>query len=298
MQMLSPSKRTANVWARGLRLWIRYFYRLQAVWNRYPVYSAPDENDLEKIEAELIANAICLEDYRVDPADVKQFFADFHFGPRFYGGKGILYTEKVLEHFIAFQLGVKRMPIGGQYLDIASCNSPWAMILRSKGYRADALDLEPSLEFSHLPYYHVMDATQMTLPDSSVDCASLQCALEMFIQDADIRLIGELRRILKPGGRVIIVPLYLHRRYCGYCTPEYWRCKQYHDPDAKLYVSRRGFGVPFSRKYDVAQLKRRLIDPIQNNGMSYSLHALRNGPVIDPAIYCHFILEIRKNGTA
>lgn len=296
-ESLSTSKRNTNAWARGLRMCGRYFFRLQAVWNRYPIYAAPDEDDLKIIEAELLSRGFQLEDYTVDPSDVTRFFSDFHFGSRFYNGKGPLYTEKVLEHYIAFQLGVQRMPAGGQYMDIAACNSPWAMILRQKGYRADAIDLEPSREFSHLPYYHVMDATRMSLPDSSVDCASLQCALEMFIHDADTRLMGELGRILKPGGRAIIVPLYLHRRYCGYCTPEYWHCKQYHDPEAELFVNSKGFGVPFSRKYDVDQLKRRVLDPLQGNGMSFTLRVLRNGPLIDPAIYCHFILEIRKNGT-
>lgn len=295
-ETLSKSKNFANLWDRGLRLGIRNFYRLQAIWNRYPVYEGPNNDDLKTIEADLLLHGIRIQDYAVDPVDVKQFFADFHFGPYFYDGKGPLYIEKVLEHYIAFQLAVKGMPPNGRYIDIAACNSPWAMMLREKGYRADAVDLEPSREFSHLPYYHVMDATRMPLPDYSVDCASLQCALEMFIRDTDIRLIGELGRVLKPNGRVIIVPLYLHRHYCGYCTPEFWHKKEYHDPDAGLYVNRKAFGVPFSRKYDVTQLKRRLLDPLSINGMSFNLHVLRNGPDIDPAVYCHFILEIIKKG--
>jgi SAM-dependent methyltransferase len=231
----------------------------------------------------------------VDPADVKQFFQYFNFGSKFYGGNGPLFIEKVLEHYIAFQLAVKKMPIDGRYLDIAACNSPWAMILRDKGYRADAVDLEPSRAFSHLSYYHVMDATRLALPDSSIDCASLQCALEMFIRNADIQLMSELGRVLKPGGRVIVVPLYMHRSYCGYCTPEFWHQREYHDPDAMLYVNRDTFGVPFSRKYNVAQLKRRLLDPLPIHGMSFNLHVLRNGQEIDPAVYCHFVLEIIKN---
>jgi hypothetical protein len=98
-------------------------------------------------------------------------------------------------------------------------------------------------------------------------------------------------RILKPGGKVIIVPLYMHTHYCAYSTPEYYG-KGYSDSAAKEYVRLDCFGVPSSRKYDGRMLQARVLDPIERLGMHYQLLALCNKADMGKNIYCHFILEI------
>jgi ubiquinone/menaquinone biosynthesis C-methylase UbiE len=157
-----------------------------------------------------------------------------------------------------------------------------------------SFDLEPSKLYFRLPNYHVMDATQTDFDANSIDSVSLQCAFEMFLKNDDMKLIRELGRILKPGGRAIICPLYIHTKYCGYCSPDYWHRKEFHDQNAKLFVSKSSFGIPFSRKYDVVELQKRVLEIINQNDMDYNILILRNSAEIDPEIYCHFILEIRK----
>ena len=115
----------------------------------------------------------------------------------------------------------------------------------------------------------------------------------MFQGDHDRLLIKELARILRPGGKVIILPLYMHTHYCAYATPEYFG-KGYADVDAKEYIRMDCYGVPSSRKYDARRLKERVLDPIKQAGLSYRLHALRNKAALGTGIYCHFILEIEK----
>jgi len=139
-----------------------------------------------------------------------------------------------------------------------------------------------------------MDATQTDFETKSIDLVSLQCAFEMFRNDDDVKLIRELSRILKPGGIALICPLYMHIEYCGYCSPEYWHRKDLHDPNAKLYVSANSYGIPFSRKYDAAELQRRVLKTAEQNGMVFKIYVLRNGAEIDPMVYCHFILELQK----
>lgn len=272
------------------------YYHLNARVCRYPKYQNPTPSDLNKIEDSLVSQDIVPIDYRVNATHFNAFQDEYSFGDQFYGGKGHIYTEKVLEHYIAYDLGLRKMPKGGHYIDIAACNSPWVKLLREKGYKADAIDLEPSKMYSGLSYYHVMDATQTHFETHSVDLVSLQCAFEMFLNQGDIKLIRELGRILKPNGTAVICPLYMHIEYCGYCSPEYWHRKNLHDQGAKLYVSVNSYSVPFSRKYDCKTLQERVLSTTLENGMDYTIYILRNGAAIDPQIYCHFILVLRKKG--
>jgi ubiquinone/menaquinone biosynthesis C-methylase UbiE len=57
----------------------------------------------------------------------------------------------------------------------------------------------------------------------------------MFMGADDTNLLKEMARILKPGGKVVILPLYLHTQYCAYSTPEYFG-KGYSDLTAREYI--------------------------------------------------------------
>jgi hypothetical protein len=115
----------------------------------------------------------------------------------------------------------------------------------------------------------------------------------MFIGDDDTRFLCEAARILAPGGKVVILPLYLHTHYCAYATAGYFG-KGYADPAAKEYIRLDCSGVPSSRKYDAVTLKSRILDTVVSLGMRYRLFALRNTAALGSGIYCHFILEIER----
>jgi ubiquinone/menaquinone biosynthesis C-methylase UbiE len=115
----------------------------------------------------------------------------------------------------------------------------------------------------------------------------------MFLGSDDIDLVREMARILRPGGKLVVAPLYMHTHYCSYSTPEYYG-KGYSDPEAKEYVRVDCFGVPSSRKYDAKALMARVLKSIESLGMSYRLFALRNKEELGENIYCHFILEITR----
>lgn len=272
------------------------FYTTKAKILRIPEWKNPDENDFIEIEKQLQQHGIALFEINFDKKKFEQFKNQFDFGSDFYGGScnTIVFNEKILEHYIAFTMAVQKMPSKKDvYIDIAAANSPWARLLRDKGYTSYAIDLSPS-QFQDLEYYQTMDATATLFPDSSVSSASLQCAYEMFNHDDDIRLICELKRILTVGGRVIISPLYMNTHYSGYCSPEFWNKRESHPSDAILYVNTHSVGIPFSRKYDADKFQERIVRTIQENNMDYHLYVLRNPKELDPNIYCHFILEIIK----
>jgi Methyltransferase domain len=247
----------------------------------------------------MVNQIICrsVTDYAPDPALFQQFKTKAWFPSNYHGGEaGGVWDEKLLEHWVAGDLlGLWHWGQDDIYVDIAACNSPWAQCLRERlGLSTFAIDLEPvGSSYRDLPYYRSENATQTTFKDSSITGASLQCAYEMFQGQDDQRLIVELARILRPGGKVVILPLYMHTHYCAYSTPEYYG-KGYQDPGAKEYIRIDCYGVPSSRKYDALRLKERVLDQILKAGLHYRLLALRNKEALSQEIYCHFILEIEK----
>lgn len=281
-------------------------YRLKTLQRKYdlyrlrnaPRYANPTATELEKIEQDLESLGIKVVDYNPDPGAFNSFLEQRWFPLDYHGGidSGV-WHEKLLEHFIAKDLlALNSYDPSDVYVDIAACNSPWAAILREKlGIHAYAIDVSPVPEkYKSLQFYRSEDATHSSFSSQSVKGASLQCAYEMFTGDNDIKLVYELKRILAPGGKAIVVPLYTHTHYCAYSTPEYFG-KGHSDPNAKEYLRIDCYGVPSSRKYDASELKKRVLDPIEALGISYRLYALRNKQMLGEGIYCHFVLEIRND---
>jgi len=282
-------RRTAGRLARGAGL-DKAYYRLKFPAAR--IYQSPSEQQLAFIEKQLVLSGVEVADLVVNPAAYRDFKSKLPFPLDYHGG---VWEEKVLEHFLAFDLlGIAEFGPDDLYIDIAAGSSPWAQLVREKmGINAYALDLNVAPAYSNLDYYRQQDATASDLADATVRGASLQCAYEMFSGESDIRLIHELARILVPGGKTIIAPLYMHTHYCSYSTPEYWG-KGCSDSHAVEYLRIDCRGVPSSRKYDAMELRRRVLNAATSCGLQTRVLALRNKQQLGPGIYCHFVLEFTR----
>lgn len=262
-----------------------------------PTCNNPTADDFAKIEFNLQKLGVKVQDYSPNTQDFIQFQSDEFFPPDYHSGCPIpVWEEKLLEHWVASErLRLRAYQPEDIYVDIAAGSSPWAMALRQRaGITAFAIDLnEVGESYKDLPYYRIEDATATNFPDASVTGASLQCAYEMFAGDNDSKLLKEFARILKPGGKVVILPLYMHTHYCAFSTPEYFG-KGHSDPVAIEYACLDWEGIPSARYYDESALKKRVLDEIDQLGMRYQLLALRNKADLGKDIYCHFILEITK----
>ncbi|QSV66672.1 MAG: class I SAM-dependent methyltransferase [Aphanizomenon flos-aquae DEX188] len=262
-----------------------------------PVYKNPSSEELQQIENDLINLGIEILDYSPNLKNFIKFKSSAYFPSDYHGGidSGV-WDEKLLEHWVAFELlGLEHYQPDDIYVDVAAASSPWAKTLRDKfGIFSFAIDLDKvGKNYKDLSYYRIENATATTFETNSVKGASLQCAYEMFINNDDISFIDEVARILKPGGKVIILPLYMHNHYCAYSTPEYYG-KGYSDVEAKEYLRLDCLGVPSSRKYNAIKLKERILCTIQKNKLNYRLFAIRNKSDLGNNIYCHFILEVTK----
>lgn len=274
---------------------IRHKYQLLCVKDE-PRFRNPIQEELVQIENQFLSTGVAVEDYSPSVGGLKNFQEAQYFPLDYHGGvTSPVWNEKLLEHWLAAELlGLMDYRPVDVYVDIAAGSSPWARTLRERlGLTAFAIDLEVGPAYQDLSYYRVENATFTKFADGSVRGASLQCAYEMFMQDDDTNLLKELARILKPGGKAVIVPLYMHTHYCAYSTPEHYG-KGYSDRVAKEYVCCDWRGIPSARFYDVDQLNKRVLSQINNLGMKYRLLALRNKADFGKDIYCHFILEITK----
>ena len=259
-------------------------------------YINPSEDDFNTIETALSELGISMCDLYVDIEHFKAFKNEFVFSKHYIGEiSDEVRDEKLFEHFLAYtMLELDAYGEADMYLDIAAGSSPWAHMLRyRRGINAYAIDFRVIEDFKPLGFYVAGDATAMAFESGIFRGASLQCAYEMFAGDADIRLMNELARVLKKGGKVLIVPLYLHTHYCCYASKEYYG-KGYADTGSKEYLRADCGGVRTSRKYDAYHLKKRVLDQIEEQGMSYRLHVVRNAKEVSKGIYCRYVLEITK----
>jgi hypothetical protein len=258
-------------------------------------YAGPTEGELAWIEAEMSRSGLEVHDYVADPNAFSDYSSRMQFPTDYHGGiDGGVYIEKLLEHFVAWDMigfdDAGRRP----YVDIACAASPWAGILRKQGVEAYSLDRAPAPSFPKNDCYIQADATATDFRPESMGSASLQCAYEMFEGTADTRLLLELGRILVPGGRAVILPLYMHTQACYYQSPEHFdRCSG--DPGAVRYIRRNVPNVRCSRKYSVATLRSRVIEPATSAGLKPAVHVLRNKSAFGNNVYLHFILTLDKS---
>jgi Methyltransferase domain len=262
-----------------------------------PKFADPLPDELAQIEQDLKDLGVVVHDLAPSLASLDTFVNRDLFPSDYHGGRnGGVWREKLLEHWLSADL-LRLFDCAPDdiFVDVAAAASPWVRILReTQGLNAHAIDLaEIGYAYRDLPYYRIENATRTSFTDASVKGAALHCAFEMFVGEDDSNFVTELARILAPGGKAVILPLYMHTHHCAYSSPEYFG-KDYPDKEATAYVRLDARGIPSSRKYDASALKRRILDHVESLGMSYRLSVLRNKAELGDSVYCHFVLEIMR----
>lgn len=200
------------------------------------------------------------------------------------------FTEKTLEHFVStsfFDLDESSV-----FIDIAACTSPFSAILEkkygAKTYQQDLIYPKGVNDRRIGGWAH-----ELGLPDNVVDAVTLHCSLEHFEGDSDTRFFQELERVLKPGGKAIILPFYIAHTYTIHVDPGYNLLKRHRpklDPLAKLrYCDWYQF---FSRHYDPQALKRRVLDKAPS--LNLTLYRVQNFQDIYPDSYLRWIGVFEK----
>lgn len=213
--------------------------------------------------------------------------------PEYYAG---MQKEKTFEHFVAMRL--LELTEGDVFLDLASEGSPLPEIAaRLSGCRALAQDImyPPGIRDGKMGG----DACAMPVGADFASAAALTCSLEHFEGDADTRLFAELARVLRPGGRVVVVPTYLFTHAATQTDPRYSVSAEVQfDEGVPLYCA-EGWGNRHGRFYSPETLVERIVAPLRQS-FAFTLYEIA-APFVtdydDTSIYARFALLAVRLGT-
>jgi SAM-dependent methyltransferase len=243
----------------------------------------------KKLCNNLTESGLTVKEYSIDVSAYKNYIQNTNYPVSYYGG-GMdpkqNFTEKTLEHFVSFDfLNLNEKSV---FIDIAACTSPFYTIVREKyslesAYQQD-LVYEKGLHGDKIGGY----ASEIPFDDNSVDAVSLHCSLEHFEGESDISFFKEMQRVLKPGGRVVVLPFYLAYTYTIHLDPAYNLIKLHKaniDKDAEIrYCEWKQF---FSRHYDVNSLWKRIVSNVPQ--LLPEIYFVRNYKEVDDSCYLRFI---------
>jgi SAM-dependent methyltransferase len=136
------------------------------------------------------------------------------------------------------------------------------------------------------------DAAAIPLPDGSVDAISCHHSFEHFQRDSDSGFIDEVQRLLAPGGRCCIVPIFLADWYVE-VTNERTFAKQF-DKGSRLVIDPTAtiaghWSGGYARIYDVRAFRERVVDRIDTDRFEVGLLelSLEGRGVPDLTLDCH-----------
>jgi len=199
--------------------------------------------------------------------------------------------KKLLEQVIATHL--LSFASDDVFIDIAAERSPFAgTVERRYGCESYSQDLAypPGIDGRRIG----SSASSLPLAANSVTKISLLCSFEHFEGDEDILFMDELGRVLAPGGRAVIVPLYLSPKFTNYTDPyQGYVGRVKFDGDAQL-VATRGWWNRFLRFYSPSQLRSRILDRLPD-GMESTIYRIDNSEDFDSSGFVAFALVLDKS---
>jgi cold shock CspA family protein len=181
--------------------------------------------------------------------------------------EGLLLAQKSLQHYLSIKLmGIQSE---GIYMDIASSNSVFPdIVLKYYGlqqvYKQD-IKYKKGIHGNRVGG----NAASLPLPNESIDHMALHCSWEHFEGNSDIEFLHEVGRLLKKGGRVCIIPLYLANEFLIQTSTCMWGKDSNQDipvfdKDAILYV-REEIRQRCMRSYDVKSLSYKILNAAPAN---------------------------------
>ena len=249
--------------------------------------------DRDRVATAFLEKGVKVVSCHVDVDAYRAFLAAGHYEDGAYSG---CFYEKSLEHFLSFQFST--LDSRSLVVDVANAGSCFPQIIHdSFGCRVISNDLNFPSGRKDLTSWHTRigcNAASLPIESGTVDLITVHCALEMFEGNDDINLVREASRVLKYGGKLVIIPLYMNETYHVLRDPENPRRKQPTIDDGAQLVYRRDFyRVAFARFYSVGAFSARLLE-ICGEQLDFTLFRILNTAEIGSDIYLHWVGVFEK----
>jgi SAM-dependent methyltransferase len=206
----------------------------------------------------------------------------FHFKTLYSDTRNMIDDEKLLEYYISYRW--LEFNATDTYIDVAAQDCPFAFFIRDqfscRVYRQDLYYMEKGIHGEDIGG----DASKIPLPRNSVSKISLHNSLEHFEGNSDIKFFREAQRLLHPGGKLLVMPLFIGDEYMI-------------ETDAG-WVDEEGVkhlwceGARFARIYDLPQFKSRILK--NSKKLKLQIYHLQNAYEIDPNCYAEYFAVFEK----
>jgi SAM-dependent methyltransferase len=268
--------------ARPLRWYLGYRLNPARLTGRPPA-------DPHIVHDALLAAGIPLEEIQVPVGAYRDYLQAAQYSREIYGDYYYHVAGKSLEHFLSL-LYLEPKP-DDVLIDIAAAVSPFADIVRRlygcRTYRQDLI-YPPGVSGDRIGG----NAAQLPLPDGFATKLVLHNSIEHFENDADIGFLREAKRILRPGGICVILPVFMAEHFSNIIDPFVDHTGLRFDPDARVHYVRNWAGGRFSRHYDVPTLRSRLLANLTD--VDVRLIYVKDPEIISHVGDEHLILVFRK----
>lgn len=245
----------------------------------------------DDITAELSSHGVEIVPYRIDVEAFWRYVEDCGYREMEYwqGGKRRVAAEKWLEHFVSIDL--LSLQASDVVIDVASCTSPFPDIVRQLHgcctYRQDWL-FPAGVEGDRIGG----DAAAMPVPAEFADKLALHCSFEHFEGDRDAGFLRETERILRPGGRLCILPFYTNHVYCIQTDLEAWRYRRPEFENDALICVAKDWGEVHGRFYDPRHFFDRVVDSL--GSLRLQIIRIENYSEVAEDCYLRFAALITK----
>ncbi len=237
---------------------------------------------------------IIMEKKSVPPGDLLEFVREVDYKqryPQYLSFYRHAIRKKVLEQFLTLQtLVLNRDDV---FMDVASEISPFAEIpKRMTGCSAFVQDLsfEPGVQGNRIG----SPASSIPMEDETITAMSLHCSLEHFEGNEDSGFVQEAARLLVPGGKLLIVPLYIWSEPLNCFDPYLARKNGVRLEAGSIKLPLWNYGNPFVRYYSLKTLKTRVLD-IASPYFETRMIFIENYDTVDALGYVAFALYmVRK----
>lgn len=226
--------------------------------------------------------------HRINMGAYKKYLSKASYPRTYFGGgdEKNNFTEKTLEHYVSTEF-IEFKP-KTTFIDIAACTSPFYQLVKilfgvKVSYQQDLI-FKKGLHGNKIGG----SASALPLHDNSVDAATLHCSLEHFENNHDTEFFLEMNRVLKQGGKVVVLPFYLAYEYTIHIDPIFNFLRFHHpkrDPEAQLRYC--NWYQHHSRHYSPVALKKRILNNVPN--LELEIFKVENFREINDLCYLRFV---------